>query len=231
MLIRVTCSLVLFFNDSTHSFCSVVRLLSCSLANLLICSLIHLITCSLVNLLYSSLLSCNIFTWPAGLLDPQIDSKFGIPSREFQNKYMERWALKSKKFHDHVQSILNCPHRPHIPMWQYWSCFRPLIMCIVFKGCYLDEHIRSCWGKVWSRTLLPHYHRCCCARMKGLTPKVFKDGYLRGTCPIMLRNNVFYDCKTNLEIKRTPIKWILQVNDSQMWNIFKHTFLFPPQNI
>jgi len=42
--------------------------------------------------------------------------------------------------------------------------------------------------------------------VKGRTPKVFKDGYLRGTCPIMLGNNVSYDFKTNLEIKRTPIK-------------------------
>jgi len=54
--------------------------------------------------------------------------------------------------------------------------------------------------------LLPRYRRCCCAREKGRTPKVFKDGYLRGKCPIMLGNIVSYDCKTNLEIKRTPIK-------------------------
>jgi len=47
----------------------------------------------------------------------------------------------------------------------------------------------------------------------------------------MLGNNVSYDCKTNLEIKRTPIKPISQVNDSQMWNIFKYTFLFSPQNV
>jgi len=52
----------------------------------------------------------------------------------------------------------------------------------------------------------PHYHRCCCAREKGRTPKVTKDGYLRGTCSIMLGNNVSYDCKTNLEIKKAPIK-------------------------
>jgi len=36
--------------------------------------------------------------------------------------------------------------------------------------------------------------------------EVFKDGYLRGTCPIMLGNNVSYDYKTNLEIKRTKQK-------------------------
>jgi len=62
------------------------------------------------------------------------------------------------------------------------------------------------------------------------TAKVFKDGYLRGICPIMLGNNVFYDCKTNLEIK-TPIKKISQVNDSQMWNIFKHTFFSAPERL
>jgi len=51
-----------------------------------------------------------------------------------------------------------------------------------------------------------HLPSCCCARDKGRTPNVSKDGYLRGTCSIMLENNDFYDCKTNLEIKRIPIK-------------------------
>jgi len=52
----------------------------------------------------------------------------------------------------------------------------------------------------------PFYHRCCRVRDKGRTPKASKVGYLRETCPIMLGNNVSYVCKTNLEIKRTPIK-------------------------
>jgi len=28
-----------------------------------------------------------------------------------------------------IKSKINCPHRPHIPMWQYSSCILPLFMC------------------------------------------------------------------------------------------------------
>jgi len=51
-------------------------------------------------------------------------------------------------------------------------------------------------------------HSCCSILLhqNWIVTKVFEDGSLRGTCPIMLGNNVSYDCKTNLEIKGTPIK-------------------------
>jgi len=26
-----------------------------------------------------------------------------------------------------IRSILNCPHHPHIPMWQHWLCILPLL--------------------------------------------------------------------------------------------------------
>jgi len=66
------------------------------------------------------------------------------------------------------------------------------------KRCVLGQ---LAYVGVGSRTPLPHYHRCCCVHEKGPTPKVSRDGYLRGTCPIMLVNNVSYDCETNLEKK------------------------------
>jgi len=67
---------------------------------------------------------------------------------------------------------------------------------------------------------------------KGVITYPFASLHVVVTCPIILGNKVCYDCKSYLEIKRTPKnKLISHVNDSQMWNIFKHTnFFFPLQN-
>jgi len=108
-----------------------------------------------------------------------------------------------------IKSTLNCPPNPtpqcdnHYQQLIFSRC-----CCTREKGRTLSPHPHV---TILIMYPFPHYQqlifsRCCCAREKGRKPKTSKTGCIRGICPIMLGNNVSYDCKTNLEIKRTPKK-------------------------
>jgi len=96
-------------------------------------------------------------TLPPSPPHPHVTILIMYPSPHYVQLIVTWERCSWERSHTHsIQRLLSEKrwiHRPHIPMWQYWSCILPLIACekgrstTVSKGCYLRGTYPIMMGK------------------------------------------------------------------------------------